>query len=165
MTDLRQLYLDDYAVGDRHVSHEMVVSEADIVAFARQFDPQPFHTDPVAAETSIFGGLAASGWHTAAITMRLFVDSFPHPVGGLLGAGVERLEWPRPVRPGDSLHVEVEVLSVRVSRSKPGIGIVQVRGETKNQHGQTVQPFEPKMIVPTRPASAPATPLPGNVHG
>jgi acyl dehydratase len=132
----------------------VTVSEADIIAFGKQFDPQPFHTDPEAARTSIFNGLAASGWHTAALTMRLFVDSEPHPVGGLLGAGVERLEWPRPVRPGDTLHLEAEVLSVRASRTRPTKGMVVVRAVTLNQHGEPVQIFQPKMMVPKRPVSS-----------
>src|SRR5438552_3575897 len=113
MSTIKEYYLEDFEVGDRFTSATTTVSEADIVAFGKQFDPQPFHTDPVAARTSIFGGLAASGWHTAALTMRMFVDSDFKPVGGLLGAGIELLEWPRPVRAGDVLHVEAEVVGVR----------------------------------------------------
>lgn len=145
------LYLDDFSAGQRFTSHSITVSEDDIIAFATQFDPQPFHTDPLAAQHTVLRGLAASGWHTASLTMRMFVDSDFKPAGGLLGAGVEALEWPRPVRPGDTLHVEAEVVSVRASRTRPTQGMVVVRAVTLNQHGEAVQIFQPKMVVPKRP--------------
>lgn len=148
------LYLEDFSVGQKFVSHEVTVSESDIIEFAKQFDPQPFHTDAVAARDTVFRGLAASGWHTAAITMRLFVDSSLHPAGGLLGAGVEALDWPRPVRPGDTLHVQIEVVSVRESRSKPTQGMVVVQATTVNQRGEPVQVFRPKLVVPKRSTGA-----------
>ncbi|MEP6779843.1 MAG: MaoC family dehydratase [Gemmatimonadaceae bacterium] len=149
-----KLYLDDIVVGMTFKSHTVTVSESDIIAFAKQFDPQPFHTDPVAAVHSVFHGLCASGWHTAALTMRLFVDSEFQIAGGLLGAGIEVLEWPKPVRPGDTLHVQIEVLSVRESKTKPGQGMVTVRTVTLNQHGEAVQNLQPKMVVRKRPAEA-----------
>ena len=152
-----ELYLDDITVGMRFKSSNLTVSEADIIAFGRQFDPQPFHTDPAAATDSVFQGLAASGWHTAALTMRLFVESDFRIAGGLLGAGVEALDWPRPVRPGDTLHVEVEVLSVRESRTRPEQGMVVVRSMTINQHGEVVQNLQPKMVVRKRIADAART--------
>ena len=145
-------YLEDFTVGQRFVSASITVTEADIIAFAQQFDPQPFHTDPVAAPHTVFRGLVASGWHTAALTMRMFVESNLNPAGGLLGAGVEALEWPRPVRPGDTLHVETEVVSVRESKTRPTQGMIVVRAETINQHGEPVQIFQPKMVVPKRPS-------------
>jgi acyl dehydratase len=151
MTSPTILYLDDFAVGQKFVSQETTVTEADIIAFATQFDPQPFHTNPEAAKNTVFRGLAASGWHTAAISMRLFVDSTLTPAGGLLGAGVEALDWPLPVRPGDTLHLEAEVVSVRESRTKPTQGMVVVQATTKNQHGEPVQLFRPKLVVLKRP--------------
>ncbi|MBC8090232.1 MAG: MaoC family dehydratase [Phycisphaerae bacterium] len=154
MASPQTFYLEDFAVGQTFTSVETVVTEAEIIAFGTRYDPQPFHTDPEAAKSSIFHGLAASGWHTAAMTMRMFVDSDLKPAGGLLGAGVEALDWPRPVRPGDTLHVEVEVVSVRESQTKPTQGMVVVQANTKNQHGETVQSFRPKLVVPKRPAGA-----------
>lgn len=148
------LYLEDFSVGQKFVSHEVTISEADIIGFAKQFDPQPFHTDVAAAKDTVFRGIAASGWHTAAVTMRLLVDSSLHPAGGLLGAGVEALDWPRPVRPGDTLHVEIEVVSVRESRSKPTQGMVVVQATTLNQRGEPVQTFRPKLVVPKRSTGA-----------
>src|SRR5476651_1314329 len=126
------LYLEDIFVGQRFVTGEALVEEAAIKSFARDFDPQPFHTDSEAAKQSFFGGLAASGWHTAAITMRLLVESGPQLSGGMIGAGGE-LTWPRPTRPGDILHVESEILEITPSRSRPERGLVTLRSETKNQ--------------------------------
>lgn len=146
-------YLEDFVIGQKLVTPGVTVSEEDIIAFARQFDPQSFHTDPVAAKATVFRGLAASGWHTAAVTMRLFVDHTFHPDGGLIGAGVEALDWPRPVRPGDTLHLEVEVMAVRASRTKPTQGMVVVQCVTMNQHGEPVQIFRPKLVVQKRPAA------------
>jgi acyl dehydratase len=147
------LHLEDIAAGQVYRSKRLTVSEADIKAFAAEFDPQPFHLDEHAARTSIFGGLAASGWHTAAMTMRLLVESEFRPAGGLIGAGFDELRWPRPVRPGDTLQVEGEVLEVRPSRSKPHQGVVKTRITTTNQRGEAVQVFVANLIVPRRPAS------------
>ncbi|MEP6766263.1 MAG: MaoC family dehydratase [Gemmatimonadaceae bacterium] len=149
-----KLYLDDITVGMKFKSPSVTVSEADIIAFGKQFDPQPFHTDPVAAVTSMFNGLCASGWHTAALTMRLFVTSELQIAGGMIGAGIEVLEWPKPVRPGDTLHADIEVISVRESKTRPGQGLVTVRTLTINQHGEVVQNLQPKVVVRKRPVEA-----------
>src|SRR5450755_2291918 len=130
MTDA--LYLEDFTPGQKFVSATHALDEAQIKAFASQFDPQVFHLDTEAAKQTFFEGLAASGWHTAAITMKLLVESGPQLSGGMIGAGGE-LTWPRPTRPGDVLHVESEVLAVTPSRSRPDRGIVTLRSETLNQ--------------------------------
>ncbi len=126
---------------------------AEIKAFASQFDPQPFHLDEQAAATTFFGGLVASGWHTAALTMRLIVDSELKIAGGSIGAGAEELKWPRPVRPGDTLHAVSEVLDVRPSKSRPDQGIIKMRTQTFNQDDQPVMIFVANMIVPTTPGN------------
>lgn len=146
------LYLDDLAVGDRYVSATCTVDAEQIKAFAEQYDPQPFHLDEDAAAASLFGGLAASGWHTAALTMRLLVQSVPLH-GGLIGAGSE-LDWPLPTRPGDTLHVESEILLITPSRSKPDRGVVTCQALTFNQHGQVVQKAIAKLLVMRRPVAA-----------
>ena len=145
------LYLDDLSVGDRFISGEHPLDAAQIVAFAAQFDPQPFHTDPDAAEATFFRGLAASGWHTAALTMKLLVDSGIPLADGIIGSGGE-LQWPQPTRPDDVLRVESEVLEIVPSRSKPGRAMVQMLCETKNQRGEVLQRFTPKLVVVVRPA-------------
>jgi acyl dehydratase len=145
-------YLDDFAVGQIFGSARMRIDEDRIKTFAAEFDPQPFHLDAEAARTSLFGGLAASGWHTAALTMRLLVESEIKPVGGIVGAGFDEFRWPRPVRPGDELHVESEVLEVRPSKSRPEQGIIKVRTTTLNQNGEAVQIFVGNLVVPRRPA-------------
>lgn len=147
----RALYLDDLAVGDRFISAEHALDAAQIVAFAAQFDPQPFHTDPDAAESTFFRGLAASGWHTAALTMKLLVESGLPLADGVIGSGGE-LQWPQPTRPDDVLHVEAEILEIVPSRSKPGRAMVQARCETKNQRGEVLQRFTPKLVVVARAA-------------
>lgn len=145
------LYLEDLTVGQRFAggSHEMT-AEA-IKAFARQFDPQPFHLDEASAADTFFHGLAASGWHTAAVTMRLLVETGLPLAGGLIGAGGE-LTWPRPTRPGDILTVESEVLAVAPSKSKPERGFVTVRTRTLNQKGEVVQDMTSRMLAWRRPA-------------
>jgi acyl dehydratase len=140
------LYLEDIKPGQRFKTREHALNEDEIMAFARDFDPQPFHTDPEAARHSFFGGLAASGWHTAAISMRLQVDSGPPLAGGMIGASVE-LSWPRPTRPGDILTVESEVLEVTPSRSKPDRGFITLKSETRNQAGEVVQLQTSKLLV------------------
>ena len=115
-------FFEDFAVGQKFGSGTMTVSAERIKAFAREFDPQPFHVDEEAREPRFFGGLVASGWHTAAMSMRLFVDSDMKPAGGSIGAGGSDLSWPRPVRPGDALRVEIEVMDLRPSRSRPNRG-------------------------------------------
>jgi acyl dehydratase len=144
------LYLEDFLVGQRFTTGTKRVEEAEIKAFAGEYDPQPFHLDDAAAKRTLFGGLAASGWHTAAMTMRLLVDGGPPFAGGIIGSGGE-LSWPRPTRPGDVLHVETEILEVTPSRSRPERGMVTVRNETRNQDGHIVQSFVVKIVVPRRP--------------
>jgi acyl dehydratase len=132
----------------------MRIDKEAIIAFASQFDPQSYHLDEEAARESVFGGLAASGWHTAALTMRLLVDSEFRPVGGILGLGFEELSWPRPVRPGDDLHTKSEVLDVRPSKSRPDRGLIRVRTTTFNQNGEAVQIYTGNLLVPRRPTDA-----------
>lgn len=145
------LYLEDLAVGDRFTTDGHAIDAEQIKAFANLFDPQPFHTDEEAARASLFEGLAASGWHTAAITMRLLVTSGPKMAEGIIGGGGE-IAWPKPTRPGDVLHVVAEVVDIMPSRSKPGRAMVRMRCETLNQHGDVVQLFSPKMVVESRKA-------------
>jgi len=146
------LYLEDFAVGQTYGSGRLRVDEEKIKAFAAEFDPQPFHLDDAAARDSIFRGLAASGWHTAALTMRLLVGSELKPAGGIVGAGFDEFRWPRPVRPGDELRVESEVLEVRPSKSRPDQGLIKVRTTTLNQNGEAVQISIGNLLVPRRPA-------------
>jgi len=146
-------YLEDFEPGQKFGSPRLSVDAARIKSFALEFDPQPFHIDETLARDSLFKGLAASGWHTAAMTMRLFVDGDLNPAGGIVGAGVEELAWPRPVRPGDELHLESEVLEVRPSKSRPDQGMIKVRTTTLNQNNEAVQVFVGKLIVPRRPSS------------
>ena len=146
------LYLDDLHVGQRFISKTHTLDEAQIKEFAIQFDPQPFHTDQEAAKRTFFNGLAASGWHTAAITMRLNVESGPPLAGGIVGAGVE-LSWPTPTRPGDVLHVESEVVEITPSRSRPNRGSIVLLSRTINQRGDVVQSLKAKLVVPRRVAA------------
>ena len=147
---MSQQFFEDLAPGQRFASALRPVDAAAIKAFAAEFDPQPFHLDESAAKSSLFGGLAASGWHTAAMTMRLCLSSDFRPAGGIIGGGGE-LVWSKPVRPGDALRVEIEVMETRTSRSRPAHGLVKVRIETLNQHGETVQTFSPTLLVDRRP--------------
>ncbi|HEX7913353.1 MAG TPA: MaoC family dehydratase [Paraburkholderia sp.] len=139
------LYLEDLAVGVVYKSAAYALDVDQIHAFARQFDPQPFHLDEEAAQRSFFAGLAASGWHTAAITMKLLVQSLPI-AGGIIGASGE-ITWPRPTRPDDVLHVVSTVLDITLSRSKPDRGIVTIRSDTLNQQGQLCQRSEMRLLV------------------
>src|SRR4030095_11450908 len=132
-------YLEDFAVGQTFGSGRLRVDKEQIKAFAAEFDPQPFHLDENAARETIFFGLAASGWHTAALTMRLLVESEIAPAGGIVGVGFDEFRWPRPVRPGDELHIESEVLEVRPSRSRRNQGLLKVRTTTLNQNNEAVQ--------------------------
>lgn len=146
----KTLYLDDLHVGQQFTSGTHQMNADRMKAFAAEFDPQPFHLDERAAQDSIFRGLAASGWHTAAVTMQLTVKGGLQIAGGLIGLGGE-IDWPRPTRAGDTLHVESEILEILPSRSKPNQGVVKVRSTTLNQHGQAVQIFTAKLLVPKRP--------------
>ena len=144
-------YLEDFAVGQKFGGAERLrVDEGRIKSFAAEFDPQGFHLDDKAASNSIFRGLAASGWHTAAMTMKLLVASDLKPAGGIIGAGFDEFRWPKPVRPGDELRVESEILEVRPSKSRPDIGVVKVRTTTYNQNGQAVQVNVGNLMVPRR---------------
>ena len=147
---MSELYLDDLRVGQRFTSGTYALDEGQVIAFASEFDPQPFHLDAAAAGDMFFGGLVASGWHTAAITMRLMVLGGVPIARGLIGLGAE-LSWPRPTRPGDVLRVESEVVEVSPSRSRPDRGVVKVRVETRNQRDEVVQVLEARMMVPRRP--------------
>ncbi len=152
---MTERYLEDYAVGQTFGSSgRLRIEQERIKAFAAEFDPQPFHLDEKAACDSIFRGLAASGWHTAAATMRLLVESDLKPAGGILGLGFEEFRWPRPVRPGDELRVESEVLKVRPSESRSDQGLIKVKTTTLNQHGEAVQVLVGNLLVPRRGAMA-----------
>jgi len=145
-----RFYLDDLAVGRRFTTATHVIDAEQIKAFAGQFDPQPFHLDDEKAKGTLFAGLAASGWHTAAITMRLMVETGLPLAGGILGAGGE-IAWPQPTRPGDTLQVESEVLEITPSRSRPDRGVAVIRSLTRNQKNEVVQSLTSKLIVPRRP--------------
>jgi len=148
-TPMRKLYLDDLYVGQSWVSAPHRIDADQIKTFAAEFDPQPFHLSEEGAAGTLFGSLAASGWHTAAITMRLLVESVPL-AEGLVGAELQ-LAWPRPTRPGMTLQVFSEILDIKPSRSKPNMAIVTMRNQTRDQDGETLQVFEVKMPVFKRP--------------
>lgn len=152
---MTELYLDDFTVGQTFVSGRLRIDEEQIKRFASEFDPQPFHLDDEAARNTMFRGLAASGWHTAALTMRLLVEGELKPAGGIVGAGIDELRWPHPVRPGDELRVESEVLEVRPSKSRPGQGMIKVRSTTLNESGEAVQIFVGNLVVPRKPPVLP----------
>ncbi len=140
---------EDFPAGTRLVSSKYPITAAAIMNFAREFDPQLFHLDLKAAGKTLFGGLAASGWHTAAVSMRLFVDTMD-VAGGIIGMGVDELKWPNAVRPGDELRVEIEIVEARHSKSRPGYGIIRIRNVTKNQRDEVVQSFMASAILPAR---------------
>ena len=142
---MEKLYLEDLKVGDKWMSREQTIDSGDIKAFAKDYDPQSFHLDEEAAKDTFFAGLAASGWQTASITMRLMVETIPIATG-LIGAGGQ-ISWPRPTRPGDSLHMVAEVIEIKPSRSKPDRGIVTVQIDTLNQNGEAVQTFTCNMLA------------------
>jgi len=151
----RVYYLEDFAVGQVFNTGRLLLDAEQIKTFARQYDPQPYHLDEVAAQDSVFRGLAASGWHTAALTMRLMVDGEFRPAGGIIGVGFDELSWQRPVRPGDELYVKSEILEVRPSKSRADRGLIRVRTTTYNQNDEPVQSFTGNLIVPRRPAASP----------
>lgn len=150
--NLAILYLEDFAPGQIYRSGTVAVDAASIKRYAAEYDPQPFHLDEVAANASFFRGLSASGWHTASLTMRLLVDGELKPAGGIIGAGLDEFRWPRPVRPGDVLRAESEVLEVRPSKSRPEQGLVKIRVTTLNQNGEAVLVMVPNLVVPKRSA-------------
>jgi acyl dehydratase len=144
------VFFEDLSVGRRFATGKIPVDQAQIIEFARSFDPQPFHLDPAAAKETFFGGLAASGWHTAAITMRLLIDGGFPIAGGTIGVNVE-VAWPRPVRPGDVLRVEGEIIETAPSKSRSDRGWATMRAETLNQRDEVVQVMTARMVVPRRP--------------
>lgn len=148
------LYYEDLAVGQIYRTKALTVDADAIKAFAANFDPQPFHLDEAKAANTFFGGLAASGWHTAALTMRLLVTEGAPIAGGIIGVGMDELRWPRPVRPGDRLRLESEVLETRLSRSRPEQGLVKMRTTTLNQNDEPVQIIVANLVVPRRTATA-----------
>ena len=153
-SDRAPLYLEDLTVGQVHRSNgeSVEVTAEAIKRYAGEFDPQPFHLDHDAAAKTMFGGLAASGWHTASLTMQLLVHQGIPLAGGIIGGGVDELRWLRPVRPGDRLHIESEVLEVRPSKSRPEQGLAKIRTTTFNQNNEPVQVFTGNLFVPRRPA-------------
>jgi acyl dehydratase len=151
-----RLYLEDLQVGQRFTSGAHQIDADQIKRFAGEFDPQPFHLDDEAAKGTLFGGLAASGWHTAAITMRLLVETGLPLAGGIIGGGGE-MSWPKPTRPGDVLRVVSEIEEITPSRSRPDRGMVRVRNETRNQRDEIVQILIAKLVVPRRTPAAPET--------
>jgi acyl dehydratase len=151
-----RLYFDDLHVGQRFVSGTHLVDEQQIKAFARQFDPQPFHLDEKAANETLFEGLVASGWHTGAIAMRLLVEDGLPFAGGIVGVGGE-IAWPNPTRPGAILRVESEIIELRPSRSRPDRGVATVRSKTRNQFGDIVQVLIAKLIVSRKTSAGEAT--------
>lgn len=142
-------YFEDFPKGARLHSETIEVTQESIVQFAKQFDPQPFHLDAAAAKQTLFRGLAASGWHTAAISMRLFIDTMNVP-GGIIGMGVDDLRWPTAVRPGDQLQVQIDIAEARLSKSRPGFGIIRIHNVTTNQRGEIVQDFSANAMLPAR---------------
>jgi len=144
-------YFEDLTPGQKFKTGRRTLDAAAIKAFAREYDPQPFHTDEEAAKSSFFGELVASGWHTMGTTMRLIVEGEFRPVGGVIGGGVDEFRWPKPVKPGDTLTVVSEILETRPSKSKPEIGLVRSRHVTYNQDGDVVQSFIANHVVQRRP--------------
>lgn len=142
-------YLEDLFRGQKFRSRAYLITTEEIKTFAKQYDPQPFHLNEEAAQDSFFEGLAASGWHTAAITMRLLVETVDI-AGGLIGAGIENLRWFKPVRPGDALLLECEIIAIRKSASNPGKGVVRVKHVVYNQYGEPVEAFISTIIVPAK---------------
>lgn len=150
---MNERYFEDFTVGEvLKPSGRVRVEKDDIIAFAKKFDPQPFHLDEEAARHSIFGRLVASGWHTAALTMSLIARSEDRAAGGTIGLGFENLRWPIPVLPGDELRIESEVLEMRPSQSRPDRGLTKMRTRTFNQNGEVVQEVIANAMVPRRPA-------------
>ena len=150
LPEMAERYFEDLRIGARFQSRPYKVTEAAIISFAREFDPQPFHLDPEAARQSLFEGLVASGWHTAVITMRLLVQSGFNLAGGTIGLGADELRWPKPVRPGDELQAEIEIVGLRLSRSKPDRGMVRIRYKTRNQNDDIVMTMSATVLVPRR---------------
>jgi acyl dehydratase len=151
LPEMSDRYFEDLRIGARFEGGPYQVTEDAIIEFAREFDPQPFHLDPEAAKQTAFEGLVASGWHTAFITMRLLVKSGLNLAGGTIGLGADDLRWPKPVRPGDTLRTEIEIVGLRSSQSKPDRGIARIRYATRNQDNETVMTMSAIILVPKRP--------------
>lgn len=147
-------YFEDYPEGAVFTAGAIRVSEAEIIDFARRYDPQAMHTDPVAAAAGPFGGLIASGWHTAALMMRLFADNFVSPASSVASPGLDELRWLKPVRPGDSLSLRVTILEARPSRSRPGEGVIRSLVEVLNQQDEVVMSLKPISLIRRRPESS-----------
>ena len=157
LVTMKERYFDDLKVGDRFKSEPLSVTEKELIEFAHKFDPQMFHLSRKRAERSIFKGLIASGWHTAAMSMRLFVQTLNFAEGAI-GLGVDELRWPNAVRPADVLTVETEIIDVRSSRSRPSYGIIRLRNVTTNQRSEIVQTMLASAMVPRRtPEQQPLT--------
>jgi len=153
MTKIKYAYFEDFKIGQKFTSGPYKVTEKEVIEFAEKYDPQIMHTNPKrAADETIFGKLIASGWHTAAMSMNLFVKAYPDIKGGMIGRSIEKLEWPRPTYPGDELNLECIITKLQPSKSRPEIGIVSLQNTTLNQKGQTVQRAHVIMIIPTRKA-------------
>jgi acyl dehydratase len=148
MNESTERYLEDFAVGQRFDSGRVRIDRERALAFAAEFDPQPFHLSEAAARRSIFGGLTVSGWLTASVTMWLLIESELNPAGGIIGAGLDECRWLRPVRPGDALRVECEVIEVRPSKSRPAQGLIKLRTTTRNQHDEAVLVHVANLVVP-----------------
>jgi len=150
MSSSADRYFEDYLPGAVHEFGSVQVDEAGIIDFARRYDPQEFHIDPVAAARGPFGGLIASGWHTGSLMMRLFVDHYLSPVSSLGSPGIDELRWLRPVRPGDTLRVRATILETKRSRSKPDRGVVRTLSEVLNQSGEVVMTMNAMTLVRSR---------------
>ena len=146
----RQIIFEDFKIGQKFISGKVKVQEVDIKKFASSFDPQPFHTNEELAQRSFFNSLVASGWHTAGIAMRLLVESNLKPAGGLIGAGIDELRWPMPVYPNDELSLDIEVIDIRHSKSKPDRGLIKIKVHTKNQSGQIVMSYIATLVIKSR---------------
>jgi acyl dehydratase len=148
---MSERYFEDYPPGAVFEADPILVSEAEIIEFARRYDPQAMHTDPQAAAKGRFGGLIASGWHTAALMMRLFADNFLSPASSIASPGIDELRWVQPVRPGDVLSLRVTILAARRSRSRPEQGIVHSFVEVLNQRAEVVMSLKPISLIACRP--------------
>lgn len=152
MTDEKFHYMEDLHVGQKFTAGPIEVTAEEVIDFAKKFDPQVFHLDPEAAKDTVFGTHVASGWHTAAMTMRMIIDSSPRMKGGMIGRHIEKLSWLRAVKPGDKLYFEGEIVDLRPSGSDPLRGVMRVKNTTKNQDGKPVLQMESIVLVPKKPA-------------
>lgn len=150
---MKTYFYEDFKVGDKFDSGPYNVTKEEIIEFAQKYDPQPFHLDEEAAQKSVFKGLAASGWHTAAMSMNLMIRALPPIEGGMIGRNVEHMEWHRPVRPGDVLRYESKIISMRPSQSKPHLGVIIGESQTLNQDDKPVQSMRVVMIAPRKSQS------------